>query len=93
VRRTASEKLEIIRLVEGTDLPVRATLRQPGSGGAAAHRSRARTRACRRRRGDLPRHHARPPIVWVGREARLAWWASHLAPRFYEWLMLRRALE
>jgi len=27
VRRTASEKLEIIRLVEGTDLPVQATLR------------------------------------------------------------------
>ena len=32
-------------------------------------------------------------LVWVGREARLAWWASHLAPRFYERLMLRRALE
>jgi putative transposase len=30
VRRTASEKMEIIRLVEGTDLPVRATLRQLG---------------------------------------------------------------
>ncbi len=30
MRRTASEKLEIIRLVEGTDLPVRATLRQLG---------------------------------------------------------------
>jgi putative transposase len=30
VRRTASEKMEIIRLVEGTDLPVRATLRQMG---------------------------------------------------------------
>jgi putative transposase len=30
VRRTASEKLEIIRLVEGTELPVRATLRQLG---------------------------------------------------------------
>jgi transposase-like protein len=30
VRRTASEKLEIIRLVEDTDLPVRATLRQLG---------------------------------------------------------------
>jgi transposase-like protein len=28
VRRTASEKMEIIRLVEATDLPVRATLRQ-----------------------------------------------------------------
>jgi transposase-like protein len=30
VRRTASEKMEIIRLVEDTDLPVRATLRQLG---------------------------------------------------------------
>ncbi len=30
MRRTASEKLEIIRLVEGTDLPVRETLRQLG---------------------------------------------------------------
>jgi putative transposase len=30
VRRTASEEMEIIRLVEGTDLPVRATLRQMG---------------------------------------------------------------
>jgi transposase InsO family protein len=30
VRRTASEKLEIIRLIEGTDLPMRATLRQLG---------------------------------------------------------------
>ena len=28
VRRTASEKMEIIRLVEATDLPVRTTLRQ-----------------------------------------------------------------
>ncbi len=28
MRRTASEKMEIIRLVEGTELPVRATLRQ-----------------------------------------------------------------
>jgi hypothetical protein len=28
VRRTASEKMEIIGLVEGTDLPVRATLQQ-----------------------------------------------------------------
>ena len=28
MRRTASENMEIIRLVEGTDLPVRATLRQ-----------------------------------------------------------------
>jgi putative transposase len=30
VRRTASEKLEIIRLVDGTDLPVQETLRQLG---------------------------------------------------------------
>ncbi len=30
MRRTASEKMEIIRLVEQTDLPVRATLRQLG---------------------------------------------------------------
>jgi len=30
VRRTASEKMEIIRLVEETDLPVRATLRKLG---------------------------------------------------------------
>jgi putative transposase len=30
VRRPASEKLEIIRLVEGTELSVRATLRQLG---------------------------------------------------------------
>jgi len=30
VRRTASEKMEIIRLVEETELPVRATLRQLG---------------------------------------------------------------
>ena len=30
MRRTASEKMEIIRLVEGTDLPVRLTLRQMG---------------------------------------------------------------
>ena len=30
MRRTASEKMEIIRLVEGTDLPVRVTLRQVG---------------------------------------------------------------
>ena len=30
MRRTASEKREIIRLVEGTELPVRATLRQLG---------------------------------------------------------------
>ncbi len=30
MRRTASEKMEIIRLVEETDLPVRVTLRQLG---------------------------------------------------------------
>ncbi len=30
MRRTASEKIEIIRLVEGTELQVRATLRQLG---------------------------------------------------------------
>ena len=30
MRRTASEKMEIIRLVEGAGLPVRATLRQLG---------------------------------------------------------------
>ena len=30
MRRTACEKMEIIRLVEGTDLPIRATLRQLG---------------------------------------------------------------
>ncbi len=30
MRRSASEKMEIIRLVEGTDLPVRTTLRQMG---------------------------------------------------------------
>jgi putative transposase len=30
MRRTASEKMEVIRLVEQTDLPVRATLRQLG---------------------------------------------------------------
>ena len=30
MRRPASEKMEIIRLVEGTDLPVQATLRQLG---------------------------------------------------------------
>jgi transposase-like protein len=30
VRRTASEKMEIIRLVEEADLPIRATLRQLG---------------------------------------------------------------
>lgn len=31
-------------------------------------------------------------LVWVGREARLAWWLSHLAPRLYERMMLRRTL-
>ena len=30
MRRTASEKMEIIRLVEGSDLPVRATLQHLG---------------------------------------------------------------
>ena len=30
MRRTASEKMEIIRLVEEADLPIRATLRQIG---------------------------------------------------------------
>ena len=30
MRRTSSEKMEIIHLVEGSDLPVRATLRQLG---------------------------------------------------------------
>ena len=30
MRRTASEKMEILRLVEGSDLPVPATLRQLG---------------------------------------------------------------
>ena len=30
MRRTASEKMAIIRLVEDTDLPARATLRQLG---------------------------------------------------------------
>lgn len=32
-------------------------------------------------------------IVWVGNEARLSWWASQLAPRLYERLMLRRTGE
>jgi NAD(P)-dependent dehydrogenase (short-subunit alcohol dehydrogenase family) len=31
-------------------------------------------------------------IVWVGREARLAWWVSRLAPRLYERRMQRRML-
>ena len=30
MRRSASEKIEIIRLVEGSDLPVRVALRQLG---------------------------------------------------------------
>ena len=30
MRRTATEKMESLRLVEGADLPVRATLRQLG---------------------------------------------------------------
>jgi NAD(P)-dependent dehydrogenase (short-subunit alcohol dehydrogenase family) len=32
-------------------------------------------------------------LVWVGREARISWWVSHLAPRIYERLMIRRVLE
>lgn len=32
------------------------------------------------------------PLVWVGREARLSWWVSHLAPGLYQRLMLRRTL-
>ena len=35
---------------------------------------------------------ARRRLVWVGREARLSWWLSHLAPRVYERLMIRRTL-
>ncbi len=31
-------------------------------------------------------------IVWVGREAHLAWWVTRLAPRLYERLMRRRML-
>jgi NAD(P)-dependent dehydrogenase (short-subunit alcohol dehydrogenase family) len=31
-------------------------------------------------------------LVWVGREARWAWWLTHFAPRIYERLMLRRTL-
>lgn len=31
--------------------------------------------------------------VWVGREARQAWWLNMLAPRLYERLMLRRTLS
>jgi len=32
----------------------------------------------------------RDRIVWVGHEARRAWWVNALAPRLYERLMLRR---
>jgi NAD(P)-dependent dehydrogenase (short-subunit alcohol dehydrogenase family) len=32
-------------------------------------------------------------IVWVGREARAAWWLTRFAPRIYERLMVRRTLE
>lgn len=31
--------------------------------------------------------------VFVGREARLAWWLTHLAPRMYERLMIRRTAD
>lgn len=31
-------------------------------------------------------------LVWVGREARLAWWVSRLWPRAYERLMIRRTM-
>ena len=31
-------------------------------------------------------------VVWVGREARLSWWAWQLLPRFYERQMIRRTL-
>ncbi|MGH0037209.1 MAG: SDR family oxidoreductase [Myxococcota bacterium] len=31
-------------------------------------------------------------VVWVGREARLAWWLTRVAPRVYERLMVRRTL-
>ncbi len=31
-------------------------------------------------------------IVWVGREARAAWWMTRFAPRIYEHLMARRTL-
>jgi short-subunit dehydrogenase len=34
----------------------------------------------------------RQRLVWVGREARWAWWLSHLAPRTYERMMVRRTL-
>jgi NAD(P)-dependent dehydrogenase (short-subunit alcohol dehydrogenase family) len=32
-------------------------------------------------------------VVWVGREARLSWWVSHLAPGLYERMMVRRTLD
>ena len=32
-------------------------------------------------------------VAWVGREARLAWWVAHLAPRIYERMMIRRTLR
>jgi len=35
---------------------------------------------------------SRKRLVWVGREARWAWWVSHFAPRVYERMMVRRAL-
>lgn len=31
-------------------------------------------------------------VVLVGREARLAWWVAHLAPRMYERMMIRRTV-
>ena len=31
-------------------------------------------------------------LVWVGREARLAWWLTRLWPTAYERLMIRRTL-
>jgi hypothetical protein len=62
VRRTASEKMEIIRLVEGTDLPVRATLRQmniPRSTFYGWYQRYIRSATCRaisRRRQQAPRN-------------------------------------
>ena len=35
----------------------------------------------------------RPRVVWVGREARLAWWVSRAFPRMYERQMVRRTLR
>ena len=35
---------------------------------------------------------ARRRIVWVGREARAAWWLTRIAPRLYERMMVRRTL-